>query len=70
VRGSGRSSTYPYLQSAWKWNSPKFAQLRPYAERYSYVQDREMFLLIHKNLIIHSRRGRLVGPGLYGAPAL
>jgi hypothetical protein len=29
-----------------------------------------MLLLIHKNLIIHSRRGRLVGPGLYGAPAL
>jgi hypothetical protein len=35
-----------------------------------------MLLSIHKNLIIHSRsimvarRGRLVGPGLYGAGAL
>jgi hypothetical protein len=35
-----------------------------------------MLLFIHKNLIIHSRsimvpcRGRLVGPVLYGAPAL
>ncbi len=53
-----------------------FGQLRSYTERYSYVQNREMSLPIHKKLIIHSRssmvprRGRLVGPGLYGAPAL
>jgi DNA-binding XRE family transcriptional regulator len=53
-----------------------FAQLRSYTERYSYVQDRGMSLSIHKNLVIHPRstmvprRGRLVGPGLYGAPAL
>jgi hypothetical protein len=57
-------------------SSEKFAQPRSYTGRYSYVQDREMSLSIHKNLIIHSRsimvprRGRLVGPGLNGAPAL
>ncbi len=57
-------------------SSKKFAQLRSYTERYSYVQDREMSLSTHKNLVIHSRsimvprKGRLVGPGLYGAPVL
>ena len=46
--------------------SRKYAQLRSYIGRYSYVQDREMLLFVHKNIIIHSHsimvpsRGRLL----------
>jgi hypothetical protein len=62
-----RTSPLPY--------SRKLAGPRSYTERYSYVQNKQVPLSIHKNLIIHSRsimvprRHRLVGPGLYGAPA-
>src|SRR5215207_8177868 len=51
-------------------NTPRFAQRRSSAGRYSYVHDREKLLSIHQSIILHSRsvmvprRGRRSGPGL------
>jgi hypothetical protein len=51
--------------SAWNRNSPKFAQPRSYAERYSYVQSRgASWFVVHKKLIIPHGSSTL--PGLPG----